>query len=258
MDILAKIVQDTRRDLAVKVRETPLKELMTRLESRMPAVDFAASLRGKDIRLIAEVKQASPSKGIIRRHFNPVAIAKAYAANGAAAISILTEPHYFKGRLEYLSSIRQTVGQKLPLLRKDFIVDTYQVYEARAYGADSLLLITSILRENALSQLLALSRGLGMEPLVEVHNEAEVKIAVNAGTRIIGINNRNLKDFTTDISTTERLRPLIPSSIIIVSESGIQSRQDIERLQKCGVNAVLIGETLIAADDIGAKMRELV
>jgi len=258
MDILTDIVTQTRRDLVIKKRQTPLKLLVAQAHTQPPVLDLAASLRGESVKLIAEVKQASPSKGIIRQHFNPVEIADIYAENGAAAISVLTEPHYFKGSLKYLSAIRQLFGARLPLLRKDFIVDSYQVYEARAYGADSILLIAAILIESKLSQLLSLSRELGMEPLVEVHNETETKIVLNAGARIIGINNRNLKDFTTDIQVTERLRPLLPPGVIVVSESGIRTRQDIYRLQKCGINAVLIGEALMGAGDIGMRIRELI
>ena len=256
--ILDDIVASKRSDLAAAKQRTPLIQLQRMTQSQPPARNFAASLRGEDIRLIAEVKKASPSAGIIRTDFNPAEIAQIYAANGAAAISILTETKYFRGSLDYLKDIREALGnRRVPLLRKDFIFDPYQVYEARAYGADSLLLIVAILTPDKLKSLLTLSRDLDMEPLVEVHNEAEVEIALKSDALIIGINNRDLKTFKTDLKTTERLRPLIPQDRIVVSESGIKNRNDIARLRRWGVDAVLIGESLMAASDIAAKMKEL-
>jgi len=222
-----------------------------------PALDLAAALRGDGIQLIAEVKKASPSRGIIRPDFDPVEIAIIYAGNGAAAVSVLTESGYFQGSLDHLKDIRNALHNKLPLLRKDFIFDLYQVYESRAYGADSLLLIVAILKLEELQALLRLSHELGMSCLVEVHNEAEVEIALSSEARIIGINNRDLTTFSVDIATTERLSPLIPPDRIVVSESGIKERADIEKLSQLGVDAVLIGESLMAAPDIAAKMREL-
>ncbi|MDO8687547.1 MAG: indole-3-glycerol phosphate synthase TrpC, partial [Dehalococcoidales bacterium] len=207
---------------------------------------------------IAEVKKASPSKGIIRADFDPVAIARVYAANGAAAISVLTESKYFQGSLNYLKDIRDALGdKKIPLLRKDFIFDPYQVYEARAYGADSLLLIVAMLTPEKLKELLELSHRLKMMCLVEVHNEAELKVALNYEASIIGINNRDLNTFETDLTTTERLRPLIPADRLVVSESGIKDHSDMEKLGRLGVDAVLIGESLMASDNIAAKMKEL-
>ena len=215
-------------------------------------------MRDGKIRLIAEVKKASPSKDIICPNFNPVNIAGIYADNGAAAISVLTEPKYFLGSLDYLRDIKKALAAKpLPLLRKDFIFDPYQIYEARAYGADCVLLIVAILSPQKLSELLQLSRQLGMMNLVEVHNAAEIEIALRSGAVIIGINNRDLNTFKVDLKTTSKLRPLIPPDRLIVSESGIKTRKDMEELQGCGVNAALIGEALIAAPDIAAKMKEL-
>ena len=256
--ILDDIVAAKRIELAAVQRHTSFLQLQRLAQAQSPALDFAASLHGEDIRLIAEVKKASPSAGLIRADFNPREIAQIYADNGAAAISILTETKYFKGSLDYLKDIREAMGGgRVPLLRKDFIFDPYQVYEARVYGADSLLLIAAILTPDKLKSLLTLSREIGMEPMVEVHDETEVKVALDSDARIIGINNRDLKTFKTDLTTTERLRPLIPEDRVVVSESGIKNRNDIAKVRQWGVDAVLIGESLMASHDIAAKMREL-
>ncbi len=255
--ILEEIVSDNLQELEARRREFPLAEVKQVALKQPPPLDFASALRGDHIRLIAEVKKASPSRGVIRPDFNPVDIALTYAANGASAISVLTEAKYFQGSLEYLRDIGKALNKKLPLMRKDFIHDPYQVYESRAYGADSLLLIVAILTPEKLGELLVLSNELGMSCLVEVHDEAELEIAIGSGTGIIGINNRDLKTFTVDLGTTGRLRPLVPSDRIVVSESGIKNRNDIEKLGEMGVNAVLIGESLISALDIAAKMKEL-
>ncbi len=256
--ILDQIVADKMLELEAMKRSLPLAELQrVALEQSLP-LDFASALRSDGIKLIAEVKKASPSRGIICHDFNPVEIAQTYASNGASAISVLTEARYFQGSLNHLKDIRRTLGNKrLPLLRKDFIHDPYQVYESRAYGADSLLLIVAILTPGKLKELLGLSHELGMSCLVEVHNEAELEIALKSGARIIGINNRDLTTLIVDLSTTERLRPLIPSDRIVVSESGIKDRSDMDKLRNWGVDAVLIGESLMSAPDIAAKMREL-
>ena len=256
--ILDQIVADKRLELEARKRAIPLFELEKEIEKQPAPLDFAAAIRGKGVKLIAEVKRASPSKGVIRSNFDPVAIARTYAENGASAISVLTETRYFQGSLSYLPEIKAALGdKKIPLLRKDFLTDPYQIHESRAHGADALLLIVAILSADKLKELLELSHKLGMSCLVEVHNEAEVKTALASGARIIGINNRDLNTFETDLTTTERLRPLIPKDKIVVSESGIKDRRDIEKLGKLGVDAVLIGETLIAARDIAAKMKEL-
>jgi indole-3-glycerol phosphate synthase len=219
---------------------------------------MAASLKGNGIKLIAEVKKASPSKGIIRPDFDPVDIARIYARNGAAAISVLTEEHHFQGSLQNLKRIRESgAALNLPLLRKDFIHDPYQVYEARLYGADAILLIVAMLTPQKLEELLSLSHTLGMKCLVEVHTRPELDIALKSNARIIGLNNRDLHTFKVDLSVTGTLRPLIPPEHIVVSESGIQTRADISRLTEMGVDAVLIGEALTASADIAAKMREL-
>jgi indole-3-glycerol phosphate synthase len=252
--ILDKIVADKQREVAKQKRNAPIaavKERTAQYERR----DFKAALSGNGLKLIAEVKKASPSKGLLCPDFRPVEMARIYEKSGAAAISVLTEIKYFQGSLEYLKDIRESVS--LPLLRKDFIFDEYQVYETAAYGADALLLIASILSPKQLSQLLELSHSLGLACLVEIHDEADLKKAVQSGAEIIGINNRDLKTFKTDIETTHRLRSLLPEDKIVVSESGISRREDIEKLKTWEVNAALAGETLVTSKDIAARIREL-
>lgn len=256
--ILEQIVADKLLELKQRKRELPLSELQEMVLEQAPPLDFASTLSGDGMRLIAEIKKTSPSRGVIRHDFNPVEIAGIYANNGASAISILTESKYFQGNINYLRDIKNTLGNKtIPLLRKDFLTDPYQVYEARAYGADGLLLIVAILTPEKLDKLIGLSRELGMSCLVEVHNETELEIALKIQARIIGINNRDLSTFDVDLATTERLRPLIPSDRVVVSESGIKDRSDIEKMRRWGVNAVLVGEWLMAAPDIAARMKEL-
>lgn len=256
--ILDKIVKDNLEELAARKHRLPLAELKKAALEQSPPLDFASALLGDQLKLIAEVKKASPSRGIIRPDFDPVEIARIYASNSVAAISVLTESKYFQGSLNHLTDISNALGDKRPpLLRKDFITDPYQVYESRAYGADSLLLIVAILSPRKLEELLELSHELGMSCLVEVHNEIELEIALRSKAKIIGINNRDLKTFTVDITTTERLRPLIPKDKIVVSESGIKNRRDTEKLRQWGVDAVLIGESLMSAPDITARIKEL-
>ena len=255
--ILDEIVTNSTRELAQRKLRQPLKALRLMTAEAPPPLDFAAPLRGKGIRLIAEFKKASPSKGIIRAEANPGEIAGIYASSGAAAISVLTEAKYFHGSLDHLVTIKKTLGNQIPLLRKDFIFDPYQIYESRAYGADALLLIVAILTEERLKELLELSHKLGMRCLVEVHNEEEVATALTAGAGIIGINTRDLRTFKVDLITTGQLRPLIPRDRIVVAESGLRERRDIEKMDKMGVDAVLIGEALMSAPDITAKIREL-
>ena len=256
--ILDRIVADNRPELEARKHSFPLAEVRRVASEQPPPLDFASVLRGERVQLIAEVKKASPSRGVICSDFNPVEIARTYAGNGASAISILTEPRYFQGSLNHLKDIRDALGNKgLPLLRKDFILDPYQVYESRAYGADGLLLIVAILTPDKLKRLLELSHELGMSCLVEVHNESELGLALRSEARIIGINNRDLTTFIADLTTTERLRPLIPADRIVVSESGIKDRSDRDKLRQWGVDAVLIGESLVSAPNIVAKMKEL-
>jgi indole-3-glycerol phosphate synthase len=256
--ILDEIVENKWLEVEAGKRRVPLSELKRRAGARAPARDFAGALTGGGLKLIAEVKKASPSRGIIREDFDPVHIAQIYAQNGAAALSVLTDEKYFGGKQGYLVEIRRWLGQTTPpLLRKDFIIDPYQAYESRAYGADAILLIAAILAPGMLGELLQLSQSLGMACLVEVHNEAELRVALQSEARIIGINNRDLTTMKTDLSTAERLRPLIPPGRIVVSESGIHTRADMMMMERLGVNAVLIGEALIAAPDIAGKIREL-
>ena len=256
--ILDQILADKMLDLEARKRGLPLAGLQRTALGQPPPLDFASALRGDGIQLIAEIKKASPSRGIIRADFDPPEIARSYASNGASAISVLTEPRYFQGSINYLNDIREALGDKrLPLLRKDFLTDPYQIYESRAFGADSLLLIAAILNLEKLKELLDLSHDLGMNCLVEVHNEAELEITLKSQARIIGINNRDLNTFNVDLTTTERLRPLIPSDRIVVSESGIKDRSDMEKLRQWGVDAVLIGESLMSAPNIAVRMKEL-
>jgi indole-3-glycerol phosphate synthase len=251
--MLNKIITRKRDEIKWRKQAVPLATLKERIAQREAPLDLVAALRGEPVRLIAEVKRASPSRGILCPDFDPVALATGYARGGAAAISVLTEENYFGGSLDHLMAIREAV--KLPLLRKDFIFDPYQIYETAAYGADALLLIVSILSQEQLSQLLSLSHSLSLKCLVEIHNEAEADRALAAGAEIIGINNRDLRTFETDINTTRRLRPLMPRGQIVVSESGISSRHDIKKLRQWRINAVLIGEALVTAADIPAKIR---
>lgn len=256
--ILDQIVKTNLEELRNRKLSSPLTEMRRLALGQTSALDFASALRGDNVRLIAEVKKASPSRGIISHDFKPVEIAQTYASNGASAISVLTETKYFQGSLNYLRNIREALrDNKLPLLRKDFIFDSYQIYESRAYGADSLLLIVAILTPVRLDELIKLSHELGMNCLVEVHNEGELEIALRSKARIIGINNRDLSTFVVDITTTQRLRPLIPADRIVVSESGIKSHNDMEKMRYWGVDAVLIGESLMSAPNIAAKMKEL-
>jgi indole-3-glycerol phosphate synthase len=256
--ILDQIVANKLSELEVAKRRFPLTEIRKAAEEQSPPLDFLSALLGGGIKIIAEVKKASPSKGVIRSDFNPVEIARIYASNRASAISVLTEVKYFQGSLKHLKVIRRALGEnRPPLLRKDFILKPYQVYESRACGADSILLIVAILTPAKLKRLLELSHKSGMWCLIEVHNKVELEIALNSGAKIIGINNRDLHTFTTDITTTERLRPFIPADRTVVSESGIKRNSDMEKLRKWGVNAALVGESLIASPDIAAKMKEL-
>jgi len=253
--MLDKIIAQKREEVEQRKKVATITYLQERIATQKPALDLALALKGDHIRLIAEVKQASPSRGMLSPNFNPIELAQTYAEGGVAAISVLTEANYFMGSIEHLAAIKEVVG--LPLLRKDFIFDLYQVYESRAYGADALLLIVAILSQEQLKELVSLSHSLGLRCLVEVHNEGEVERAVLSEAEIIGINNRDLNTFTVDITTTRRLRPLIPQGRIVVSESGIKSKRDIEKLGKWGVDAVLIGEALVTAGDVMAKMKEL-
>ena len=255
--ILDKIVAEKRKELTLQKKLAPLAALQERIADQTAPLDFAAALQGQQVRLIAEVKKASPSRGLLCPDFDPVRLAGIYASNGAAAISVLTDPR-FMGELEHIVQIKQSgASRRAPVLRKDFIFDPYQVYEARAAGADALLLIVAILSPAQLASLLDMSRQLGMACLVEVHNLEELTAALDAGAQVIGINNRDLHTFTTDLAVTEDLAPQVPQGRVIVSESGISSPAHLRRLSRLGVNAVLVGEALVTAPDIASKVREL-
>jgi len=255
--VLDEIIAKKRGEVERRKEILPLAHLKKRIAQQKPPLDFALALKGKSIRLIAEVKRASPSRGILCPNFNPTELATTYAQGGANAISVLTEVNYFKGSIDHLAAIREVVKLPLLRLRKDFIFDPYQVYESRAYGADALLLIVAILSQEQLKELLSISHRLGLKCLVEVHNETEVERALLSEAEIIGINNRDLNTFTVDINTTRQLCPLISQQKIVVAESGIRSRNDVKKLMDWGVNAVLIGEALVTANNILTKIKEL-
>ncbi len=259
--ILDRIVADTRELLEERRRVVPLAAVRERAEAAPAPVPFAPALVGTRLRLIAEVKKASPVKGLFDPDMDPVARAAVYAEGGAAAISVLTEPKHFLGDLSYLGAIRAGLPVRgiacPPLLRKDFLFEPYQLYEARANGADAVLLIVAVLGGPLLADLLALARELGLGALVEVHDEGEVERALQAGAEVIGINNRDLRAFRTEIATTARLRPLIPPGKVVVSESGIASRADAEAVRAAGADAILVGESLMTTGDVRAKMTEL-
>jgi indole-3-glycerol phosphate synthase len=268
MTILDRIVDYKRtEELPRRMRELPLETLQARAAAAPAPRDFVAALRSAPgVALIGEVKRASPSKGLLRPDFDPVQLAATYAANGAAAISVLTDEPFFQGNLAYLAQIRQRLALRLevgeqprpvPLLRKDFIVHPYQVYEARAAGADALLLIAAILSEADLAALLSLTQSLGMTGLVEVTSEEELGRVLPLAPRLVGVNNRDLRDFSVDLNTCLRLRPLVPPDVCLVAESGIHTRADVARVAAAGVDGVLVGEALVTAPDVGAKVREL-
>ena len=255
--ILDKIVAAKREELADAQRAAPLAAVQRMAMEQPRPLSLSAALSGDGIRLIAEVKKASPSRGLLSPDFDPVRLAGTYIANGAAAVSCLTDPR-FQGELAHLSAIKQSgVSGSAPVLRKDFLFDPYQVYEARAAGADGILLIVAILDPALLKELLQIAQSLSMQCLVEVHDESELETAVEADAEIIGINNRDLHTFTTDLAVSQRIAPLVPGDRVVVSESGIFTPDDLRLLDGVGVNAVLVGEALVTAPDVGAKVREL-
>lgn len=253
--ILEKIVRWKHDEIERHKRKRPPELVRAEAAIAPPPRDFVGALRKEGVALIAEVKRASPSKGLLRHDFDAVALATTYEANGAAAISVLTDQHFFQGNLGHLQAVREAVS--LPVLRKDFILDPYQVYEARAAGADAILLIVAALGDKALAELFELARVLGMTPLVEVHNEVELERALRLNPPLIGINNRDLRTFQVDLNTTARLRPLIPPGITVVAESGIHTAADVRQVAEMGVDAMLVGEALVRAKDVAAKVREL-
>lgn len=257
--ILERIIAHKREELRAAKGTYPLAGLQARARATPQPRDLGAALRTKGVSLIAEVKRASPSRGLLCPDFDPVRLATIYARFGVAAISVLTDERFFQGSLRYLTAIREALGEKCPpLLRKDFILDPYQLYEARAHGADAILLIAAILGDDELRDMLALATELGLGALVEVHEETDLRRALAAGARLIGLNNRDLRDFGVDLTVTERLRALVPSGVTLVSESGIRRREDIRRLARCHVDAALVGEALVTAPDVAARVSELV
>lgn len=255
--LLTEIVDRKRRDLELAQAERPLGMLRAALGKQSPVRDFAQALRGRNVALIAEIKRASPSEGVFPLlGFDPRQIAGDFAAGGAAALSVLTEEHYFQGAPGFLARARSRMP--LPVLRKDFIFDEYQVYESRVLEADAVLLIVAILEPRKLRALHGLVRELGMTALVEVHDEAEMARAGEVGAEVIGINNRNLATMTVDLRTTERLAPLAPPGALLVSESGIKVRGDVERVAAAGVDAVLVGTALMKSEQIDLAARQFV
>lgn len=258
--ILDKIAEHKRQEVALAKNRRSLASMQTgvaELEDQprgfLRALQAAAESGWTAV--IAEVKKGSPSKGVIREDFDPLTIAQVYQDNGATCLSVLTDEHFFMGHLLYLSKIREIVN--LPLLRKDFICDPYQIYEARVAGADAILLIAAMLDVEQLTEYNSLAKELSLDVLLEVHNEPELEMALATDCQLIGINNRNLQTFKTDLATTERLLPMIPGDRFVVTESGINGRADVLRLQKAGAKGFLVGESLMREDDIGAKLLEL-
>ncbi len=262
--LLEYIMSWKRQELPKRMAEMPLDQVQAFAQVVPEPLDLAAALTAQTgVSLIAEVKRASPSKGLIAREWDPERIAETYVRNGAAAISCLTDTRFFQGKLEYLTAIKerlQAIKQPAPVLRKDFLFHEYQVYESRMAGADALLLIVAVLSDRQLRELLALTQRLGMQALVEVHDPAEVERALAVDARIIGINNRDLRTFTVDLETTARLRTLIPADRVVVSESGIRSPEDVRRVAEMGVDAILVGETFckLPQRQRGAAVREFV
>ncbi len=253
--ILDEIVANKRAEVARRKQQTPLAQIRAAAEAAPPPRDFAAALRGDEVALIAEIKRASPSRGSIRAEDDPPARARLYASAGASAISILTDAKYFSGSLDDLSSTRANVA--LAILRKDFIIDEYQIYESRAARADAILLIVRLLSNAQLENYIALTHSLMFNALVEVHDARDLDRAISSGARIVGINNRNLADMSIDLATPERLAPRVPPGHIVVSESGVSERSHVERAGDAGAHAVLVGEALMRANDVAQKVREL-
>lgn len=254
--ILDDIIAYKRQEVSWSRERMPLADVIAMARDMEPVRGFGRALSaGGGIRLIAEVKKASPSKGVIREDFDPLEIARIYEDSGAACISVLTDRRFFQGSLDYISLIRPAVA--IPLLRKDFIIDAYQIFEARARGADAVLLIAACLEKSQLEDYMGIAGELALDVLVEAHTYKELDRVLLAGAEIIGINNRDLSTFTVDIGTTLSLINDIPDDRIVVSESGIRSRDDVLRLQQAGVDAILVGESLMRERDIGKKVREL-
>ena len=260
MNILDKIVEEKKREIAKLpariIAAGDLRDAMLEHGERRDFIDALKKPSRGDVALIAEVKKASPSAGVICKDFDPVRIAKEYEAAGASCLSVLTDEKFFQGSLDYLRQIRAAV--KLPLLRKDFIIDERQILEAIEWGADAILLIVSILTDEQLKKFHALATDAGLAALVEVHDEAELERALKISPPLIGVNNRDLKTFKVDLATTEKLAAKLDPKKILVAESGIHNRADVERLKKCGAKAILVGESLLRDGNISSKINELI
>lgn len=257
MSILDEIFEYKKDELAAAKRQAPIVELKAKSRDVSPCLNFQEALRSspKPFAIIAEIKRRSPSKGLLRQDFEPEKIARGYQQHGAAVLSVLTDEHFFGGHLDHLRQVRAAVT--LPLLRKDFIWDPYQIYAAREAGADAILLIAAMLQASQMEDLQGLGRELGMSVLVEVHDEAECAAIQSIGVNLVGINNRNLKSFIVDVGTTQRLLPLLPSSALKVSESGLDSLKILDQLKKSGVDAFLMGEVFMKATDPGKALGHL-
>ncbi len=253
--ILDDIIDHKRREVSEAIHRTPLAALKERIVSCSPGM-FSTAISATDRAcLIAEIKKASPSRGVLRADFDPAALAGLYAESGASAISVLTDTRYFQGDASHLAQAKE--ASRLPVLRKDFIIDEYQIWESAAIGADAVLLIVAALSGEQLRDYLQLASHIGLDALVEVHDKKQLDTALDAGARIIGINNRDLRTFKTDLQVTMQLAPEVPDGHIIVSESGIHTGEDVRRVRQAGANAVLVGEALVTSDDITKKIREL-
>lgn len=254
-DLLAALVKESEAETAERRALVPREELERRAGASAPARDFAAALAAPGLSVVAEMKARTPTMGVLAELYHPAQLARSYERAGAAAISVLAQKTSFGGRPEHVAEARAACS--LPVMRKDFVTDAYQILEGRAFGADAVLLIVAVLGRLRLRELLAETRRLGMEALVEVHDEAEVEAAVVAGARVIGVNHRDLRSFAVDGGLTARLRPLVPASCLVVAESGIGDAEGARRAREAGADAVLVGEALMRAADPGAKIREL-
>ena len=258
-DILLKILARKREEIAERSRSVPVEALKAQAGNADPARGFIRNIEAKISQqqpaVIAEIKKASPSKGVLRENFDPAAIAKSYAAHGAACLSVLTDRDFFQGHEDYLQQARAAC--ELPVIRKDFIIDPYQVYEARAIGADCILLIVAALADDALHSLFDLAKATGMDVLMEVHDRDEMRRALQTGARLIGINNRNLRTFETTLDTTLGMLDMVGDEHILVTESGIHTREDVQLMLENNVNAFLVGEAFMRAEEPGARLSEL-